>query len=299
MILYAKYSNVEGLSQSNPVVINGLKVGSVTDITNDADMKSILVSIELNQPLHIPDNSVALIIPNPLGNTKIEIKLGDSHTYLQHKDSITTQASKGIVDDVLKKVDPLLFEVKTAVKSLDSLIGNVNNLFDNHTRSNISSTIDHVNQLTYSLMEASKSIESLMNKKTGSIVKSIDHLESITGNLSKNNKKINDILQNLDVTTQQLSNVNLASTLQMLDSIVYSLHESISKKEGSVGLLLNDPTLYKNLSATSNKLNTLLDDVRLHPKRYISVSVFGKKEKVKPIASPLPDTLNAPYINKP
>jgi phospholipid/cholesterol/gamma-HCH transport system substrate-binding protein len=72
----------------------------------------------------------------------------------------------------------------------------------------------------------------------------------------------------------------------------------LNSKESSLGLLFNDPTLYKNLSSTSNKINVLLDDIRVHPSRYISISVFGKKEKQSPLNVALPDTSNAPYNNK-
>ena len=69
-----------------------------------------------------------------------------------------------------------------------------------------------------------------------------------------------------------------------------------NSKDGTIGLLLNDPTLYKNLTSTSNKINILLDDLRVHPKRYVSLSLFGKKSNETPLSEPLPDTINAPYL---
>ena len=95
--------------------------------------------------------------------------------------------------------------------------------------------------------------------------------------------------------------MDLQKTLVTLDSTINSLKNTITKinsTDGTVGMLLNDPTLYRNLTATSNKINVLLDDVRMHPKRYISISMFGKKDKEKPLSVPLPDTVSAPYINK-
>ena len=299
MILYAKYNNVEGLTNSNPVMINGLKIGSVKDITNDMDMKSLLVTIELNQKINIPNNSIALIIPNPLGNTKIEIKLGDSPIYLKNKDSLITKASKGLLDNVLQNVDPLLFEVKNSVKSLDSLIGNINTIFDNHTKDNISATVDNLNKLSASLLISSSSIEKILNNQTGSVAKTINNIESVTSNLSRNNNKINSLISNLDKSAYNFSALDLQSTLHTIDSTIKTLQLAFSNtngKGGSLGLFLNDPALYRNLTATSNKLNLLLDDVRVHPKRYISVSVFGKSNKEKSLKIPLPDSVNAPYL---
>jgi phospholipid/cholesterol/gamma-HCH transport system substrate-binding protein len=86
-----------------------------------------------------------------------------------------------------------------------------------------------------------------------------------------------------------------------LNDAVASLKSTLEKAndtKGSLGLLLNDPALYKNLSATSNKINVLLDDVRTNPRRYVNVSVFGKKNKTQPLQVPMPDTLNAPYLKK-
>jgi phospholipid/cholesterol/gamma-HCH transport system substrate-binding protein len=118
--------------------------------------------------------------------------------------------------------------------------------------------------------------------------------------LVSNNNKLNSTIDNLQTTSKNLSNLDLKSTLFKLDSSISGLKTTIGKinsKDGSLGLLLNDPTLYNNLSSTSNKINVLIDDLRLHPKRYVSFSVFGKADKKQnPLNTPLPDTLNAPYL---
>lgn len=301
MTLFARYNNVNGLTASNPVVINGLQVGMIRAISNDKDMKELLVTIELNQQLNIPKNSVALIIPNPLGNNKLEIKLGDDNALLKNNDTIATQVSKGIVDDVLQKVDPLLFEVKKAVSTLDTLLKSANTIFDKTAKNNIAEILTHLNQLSTSLTSSGLALEKMMEAQTGSVTKSMNNIESFTENLSKNNKSINRIITNLDKTSEKLSSVELQQTIVSIDSILSNLKTTVDKlnnDKGSLGLLINDPTLYKNITSTSNKLNILLDDIRVHPKRYVSVSMFGKKEKESPIEQPLPDTLNAPYLKK-
>jgi phospholipid/cholesterol/gamma-HCH transport system substrate-binding protein len=98
-----------------------------------------------------------------------------------------------------------------------------------------------------------------------------------------------------------LSQLEIQNTLQTLDSTILFLNKTIEKinsKEGTLGLLVNDKVLYNNLTASTNKINILLDDIRTHPKRYVSISVFGKKEKESPLLRALPDTLDAPYILK-
>ncbi len=294
MTIYAKYSNIQGLTTSNPVIINGLQVGIVSDISNDKNLKEILVVISIQKDINIPSNSLASITPNPLTVTKMEIKLGDNNTYLKNGDTVLTSTSEGFLEGMINsKVDPILSAVNKSVHSIDSLLNNVNSLFDNNNKKNISSSLENLNNATASL-------QMLLDKK-GPLTNTLTNAEKFTGNLNANNKKIDSILNSLNTTATHLSELDLEKTLTSLQLTINSLKQTVEKlnsKEGSVGLLMNDPSLYKNLNATANKINVLLDDIRVHPKRYVSVSMFGKKEKEAPLQTPLPDTLNAPYINK-
>ena len=294
MTIYAKYTNIQGLTASNPVMINGLQVGTVSDISNDKNMKEILVVISIHKDINIPSNSIASISPNPLTITKIEIKLGDNNTYLKNGDTILTTPSDGFIEGMINsKVDPILNSVNKAIHSIDSLLNNVNSLFDNNNKKNISTSLENLNNATASL-------QMLLDKK-GPLTNTLTNAEKFTSNLNANNKKIDSILNSLNKTATNLSELDLEKTLTSLQLTINSLKQTVEKlnsKEGSVGLLLNDPSLYKNLNATANKINVLLDDIRVHPKRYVSVSMFGKKEKEAPLQSPLPDTSNAPYLNK-
>ncbi|RZM12495.1 MAG: MCE family protein [Pedobacter sp.] len=138
--LFGKYGNVQGLQNSNPVVINGLQVGTVYRISTDKDMRQIIVELNITKDINIPENSIAIIKPNPVGTTSIEIKLGDAVKNLATKDTIFTEANAGIFNDILKKVDPVLYEVRKAVTSLDSLMGNINSVIDPRAKNNIGAT---------------------------------------------------------------------------------------------------------------------------------------------------------------
>jgi phospholipid/cholesterol/gamma-HCH transport system substrate-binding protein len=127
----------------------------------------------------------------------------------------------------------------------------------------------------------------------------LDNVSSFTGGLKDNNEKINHVMSNLDATTTTLSKLDLEKTLDSLDITINTLKRVVTKIDsdttGTLGKLINNDHLYNNLTSTSNKLNLLLDDVRVHPKRYISISVFGKKDKQAPLMVPLADTVNSPY----
>jgi phospholipid/cholesterol/gamma-HCH transport system substrate-binding protein len=299
--LFAKYTNVQGLQPSNPVVINGLQVGTVYSINTDKNMKEILVNMNLTKDVNIPVNSVAIIKPSLLGTTSVEITLGDAKTYIPLNDTIATHASSGIFTDVLSKVDPVLYQVTKAVTSIDSILMKVNQVLDPNAKNNIAGTLANLNKTTENLIGASKSLDILLNTQTGALASTLNNLNSFTANLDKNSGKINNVMTNLDKTATNLSNLDLQKTLNTLNSTIGDLKSAIGKfdkKDGTLGLLLNDTKLYENLRATSNKLNLLIDDLRTNPKRYVNISVFGRKNSSPALTVPLPDTINAPYLPK-
>lgn len=299
--LYAKYTNVQGLANSNPVMINGLQVGTVFSITTDKNMKEILVNMNITKDVNIPVNSVAIIKPSLLSTTSIEIKLGDANSYIPKNGTINTELSAGIFTEAMEKVNPILAKVSKAVGSIDSVLGNVNRVIDPDAKNNIQSTLQHLNLITANLIESSASLNTLLNAQTGALAKTMNNLTTFTDNLNKNNDKINSSIANLDKTTSNLAKLDLEKTLNILNGTITDLKATINKfntNTGTLGLLMNDARLYNNLAATGNKLNLLIDDIRTNPKRYISFSVFGKKTKGSDLTVPLPDTLNAPYIKQ-
>jgi len=296
--LYGVYGNVQGLQNSNPIVINGLQVGTVYKISTDKDMRRIMVELNITKDINIPRNSIALIRPNPIGTTSIEIKLGDDAANLKNRDTIYTEANAGIFNDILKKVDPVLYEVRKAVSSLDSLVVNINGVIDPRAKNNIGATLENLNKISASMVYSTASLQSLLNQQTGSLARTLDNLSKVTGNLAENNPKINNVMTNLDKTSSRLAELNFKQTLDTLDATIQSLKSMVGKfnnNSGSLGMLLNDTKLYNNLASTGNKLNLLLDDIRVNPKRYVNISVFGRKNSSGPIQVPLPDTLNSPY----
>lgn len=297
--IIAKFGNVQGLANSNPVMVNGLQVGTVYDISPTKDMRQILATLTITKDINIPDNSIAMIKPNPLGTTTLEIKLGDSHTFLKNKDSIITEANAGIFNDILKKIDPALYQITNAVGSIDSFLKNLNGIVDPRAKNNIGATLENLNKVTASLALSAASLEILLNTQSGTLAKTLNNLSSVTGNLAANNDKIASVLTNLDKTATNLSQLDLKRTLDSLDATINNLKSLVGKfntNDGTIGLLLNDPSLYKNLASTANKLNLLIDDIRVNPKRYVNISILGKKNTSSPLSLPLPDTMNSPYI---
>lgn len=274
--LYATFASVSGLANSSPVIINGLQIGTVESmVEKDANLDSIIVTINLDKEVNIPVNSVALINKDLLGASSLGIILGSAGTYVHNGDYLSTKVMPGLLDDVKATLSPAIANVNNTLKSLDSLIEAVGSIVDPALKASLHRVVSN-------LAVSSGSLQILLNAETGMLAKTLGNMNGITSNLAKQNETINKTISNLETVSGKLAAVDLDSTMRNLNNSVTRLNTIIAKadsKEGSLGLLLNDKALYQNLENTTNSMNILLDDLRVHPKRYVSISVFGKKEK--------------------
>lgn len=274
--LYATFASVSGLANSSPVIINGLQIGTVeTMVEKDANLDSIIVTINLDKEVNIPVNSVALINKDLLGTSSLGIVMGSAKEYVSNGDHITTKVTPGLLDDVKATLSPAINNVNNTLMSLDSLVKVMGSIIDPAMKENLRLVVKN-------LATSSASLQGLLNEETGMLAKTLGNMNGITGNLSKQNENINKTISNLETATGKLAAVDLDSTIRNLNSSVSKLNGIIAKadsKEGSLGLLLNDKALYQNLENTTSSLNILLDDLRVHPKRYVNISIFGKKDK--------------------
>jgi phospholipid/cholesterol/gamma-HCH transport system substrate-binding protein len=285
--IFAVFPKVDGLSTSDAVKINGLQVGNVTEMQEmDANVSRVAVGFHLSKDVNIPDDSYAVINSSPLGSTTVTIIRGASAKMIGNGDTIGTRFSGGLLDDLKGTLTPTLDNVNGTLKSLDSLVEQAGVVLDPKTKANLQATVAN-------LSNASHSLNTLMDTKHGALATTLGNVSSFTGNLRKNNDSINRIIANMDALSTKLAALDLEKTLSKIQATVDNLNQTlarINKGEGTAGMLINDPKLYTNLSSATNSLNVLLQDLRLHPKRYINVSVFGKKDKSEPLMQAMPDT---------
>ncbi|MCO6496168.1 MAG: MCE family protein [Chitinophagaceae bacterium] len=292
VLMHANFSDVLGLTNSNPVIMNGVQVGKVVDIDGGKDMKQITVTFAFTKSLNIADNSIAVINPNLLGSPSLEIRQGDSPTFLKDGAFLEAQEGSGALDEAMKIINPVLYEVKNAVQSLDSVFRIVNTVFDAEAKRSIKNTLENLDSVSRTFKSSARSLEFMLDKNNGVIYNSLNNINSITGNLSNQNEKIDSIIGQVNTTTARLAAVDLEKTLDTLNMAISEFRkgaEAINSKSGSLGLLLNDKALYNNLESTTHKLNILLDDIRVNPRRYLNISVFGKKDKKDFLTAPLID----------
>lgn len=281
--IYAVFSDLGSLDKSNSVKINGLTVGNVfTFKERDKDISAIIVEIHLTRDINIPKNSVAFIETGIIGGSIITIERGDSKEYLKDGEHVDTREDLGLLGSVQSQVAPALNSVKTTLDTLRKVLSNVNKIFDTETKGNIQDVISN-------LQQASAAMNAIISNEKGPLKSSLNNFNSISSNLKKNNDSITAIISNAKKITSTLSKLELQPTVDKLDNAILEFKTTLSKlnsTDGTLGLLMNDKELYKKLNTTVISAETLLDDLRIHPKRYVNISIFGKKDKTGPLYSP-------------
>ncbi len=287
--IYAVFNDLGSLSKSNEVKINGYVIGSVYEIkAKDKDMSGIVASISLTQDVNIPVDSKALISAPLVGASFIVIEKGSSTEYLQNGDTLTTRVDVGILDDVKAQLTPTLTKVRSSLDTLNSVLDNVNKLLSSGNRNNIEQTLANLNQ-------ASNALNGFLDNQTGVLAKTLNNAQEITESLKKNTDDINATIGNAKKVSEKLAALDLQSAIDNLNGTITQFKGIIAKfdnKDGTLGALLNDRTLYNNLKNATLSMEILLDDLRTHPKRYVNLSIFGRKDKGGALTSPLPkDTI--------
>lgn len=284
--IYTVFKRVDGLGVSNGVLVNGLQIGTVYKMKElNANLDSVVVTINLTKNINIPVNSTASISKDLLGSSTLDIQLGNSATLVQNGDTLRSAARPGMLDDIKTSLNPAINSVTATLNSLDSLIQVIGTYFNPTTKYNFQKIVEN-------MTATSASLEALVNAQNSALAKSLNHVESITANLANNNEHITHTLENMDRTTMHLANAKIEETVNSLQSTANSLSDMMKKvnsKDGTLGALIHDRTLYDHLNSTAYKVNILLDDLRTHPKRYVNISVFGKKNSSAPLTAPLID----------
>jgi len=294
LLLYAEYENVDQLGSSSPIFVSGFQVGSVRDIyLNPKNLKTVIVEMDINADLPIPKNTIAEVVTSSfLGEKAIKLQFdgpcGDSNPCAESGDYIQGEV-KGMLASMIGEPE----EIKNYV---DIITEGLNNLLDT-VGQEASAEIANVRQTLDNLRATSEELNRLVAVRANRILQDV---EVITSTVSSKGQEIESIIANMDTLTNELAQLRLAqqvdktfantnaavdnlnATLSSADSTVKILNgvlAAVQNGEGTLGRLVQDEELYSNLERTTKNLDLLLQDFRLNPKRYVNVSVFGKKDK--------------------
>ena len=197
--------------------------------------------------------------------------------------------------DFVNTLSPLGEKTKNAITSLDKVLNNINTVLDDRNKQNLAQVLENLAATTKSLNSSMANIETMLQKQNGSVSQSFDNLNAFTKNLNNNNEKLNNIITNLDSVSKSVKDADLTKTIKTIQLAVASLNISLQKLNSGTGTaskLMNDSSFYQDLQGTLKSINTLVDDIKVHPKRYINVSVFGKKDKSAPLEKPIADSVH-------
>jgi phospholipid/cholesterol/gamma-HCH transport system substrate-binding protein len=286
----AEYDNVQGITASSFVQLQGFNIGSVSKVMLSKEHPGkIMVEMNVDKSIVLPQDSKALIVSLDLLGTKaIAIQKGTSSTLLKDGDKLAGSIELGTIESLGADAGPMIDNAKMTLASLDTTIRSINSILDVNTQQNLKNTIANLN----STMSDFKQFSNSLNAQSAKINSLITNLNSFASNLDKNNSTINKVLANTELTTQNLSKVNFESTVGELKTTLQDLQvtlEKVNNGKGSIAMLMNDDKLYKNLKNTLATANNLLYDINARPSRYIHVSFFGKKNKNEAPSQPAPN----------
>lgn len=276
--LYVEYDNVEELSQSAPVTINGLVVGKVNKITINENTGRLLVELQLKTDFPISKTSKASLYSSGLiGGKQIAIipNLADK-TLIEDGETLPSDVKLGLTESLGGKIEPITQKLDKMLLNIDNLVTGLNNVLDQKTQQDLKKTLAELSQTMEQFHRASGSLNTILDTNKGQINGVVTNFNKMSSNFNK----ISDSLNKADLGKTVR---NLNQTLAKVDGIMANLNSG----KGTAGKLLNDDALYNNLSKTSKELELLLQDVRLYPTRYVNVSLFGKKNK--PYVAPAED----------
>jgi phospholipid/cholesterol/gamma-HCH transport system substrate-binding protein len=278
---YVEYDNVEGLAASAPVTLNGLNIGKVSSITLDENTGKLLVELQLKTDFPISKSSTASIYePGFIGGKQIAI-------YPNFKDKtpaidgqkLQGNTKLGLTASLGEKLVPVQEKLEKLMANADVLISGINNVLDKKGQEDLKNSLSELSKTIEQFHKASGSLNTILDDNKGQIKGVVSNFNKISGDFSK----ISDSLNKADLGKTVK---NLQKTLANTDKIMADLQAG----KGTMGKMLNDEALYKNLEKTTKEMELLLQDVRLYPTRYVNVSLFGKKNK--PYVEPVKDTVS-------
>lgn len=263
------YTKVDGLSPSNPVTLNGYKIGKVQKINfNPNDTKELIVDVVIENDVKFSKTSKAELYETGLigGKAIAIIPDYDNNVIAKSGDYLIGVVKPGLTDLVNQIMPQIQLQLEAVMKKAEIVLSNVNSLFDEETKESLKSSIDEFGNLTNSLSETSANINDFIKDNSPNLTTTID-------NLNETSLKIKDISSSMSEVDLNLILTNLDSTISNLNKITHKLNQG----EGTIGKLLYDDVLFKNLDDATKNLEELIEDIKLNPKRYVHFSIFGKK----------------------
>ncbi|MBP3213773.1 MAG: MCE family protein [Bacteroidaceae bacterium] len=262
---FVEIANVQGMPTASDVRANGLKIGTVKAINFNSDRQNLTVEITINPNFKIPQGTSVYMTKEMLGSAMMNLRLGPDPTdVLQPGDTIKGSP----MVDLMTEAGNLLPKVESMLTKVDSILGAVNTIANNPA---IETSLDNMAAVSSDLRVTTQRINGLLSKDVPQLM-----------------AKTNVICTNLETTTNAISEIDVAgmarkadATLSGVQEMTFKINTAMNSKDNSLGMLMNDNSIALHVDSTLQNSSRLLEDLRLHPKRYVHFSLFGRKDKEK------------------
>ena len=270
---YAVYENIGGLQVGSPVLVNGYKVGMVSNIDLLTEQnQNLLVTISLDKEFDMAKNTVCKIVNQDLMGTKgIALILGDTDELVRGGDTLISGIEGTLQDEVNAQILPLKNKAEELIGSIDSVMMIVTAVLNKDTRDNLRNSLSSLDKTFELMSQTMVRVDSMVDINDDRIAKVVKNLESITSNLESSNGEIKTILTNFATLSDSLVKADIATVLQNVSDIT----TKINNGEGSIGLFLKDDKIYANFEKSTRELASLLEDIKKNPSRYVNFSIIG------------------------
>ena len=274
---YAVYSSVDGLSVSKPVLVNGFQIGRISKMKLEPDGRTV-VELSVDRQYKVPSNTLAkLVSTDLLGDKAVVFVYGNSNLPAQDKDTLRAD----IQGSLAESLQPIQMKAERLISKLDSSLAAINKILNPNFQKNVDRSFASIANSLQTLEGTTKKIDDLVSTQSTHINSIMSNTETVTSNLKTSSANLNGITSNFEKVSQDVANSNIKQTLDNANKAMADLQATISKintNNGTLGMLLNDKQVYDNLQNATNNLNSLFIDIKAHPKKYVSFSVFGGKK---------------------
>ena len=269
-VYYASYDQVNGVESASPIMMRGVKIGTVTGISFDPQRSdNVVLQFTIRRQFRIPTDSEAKIFSNGLmGGKAIEIIYGQADTYLEKGDTLRSIRERDLMDVAGSELDFFKQELSRVVNDLSRTLGNVNRLLEANA-ANVDGTMQHLNDLSGDMAEIVRTEKLHMQQ-------AVEGLARFSTALGECAPQIDSVVGNLNRISGELADADFAGRLSEAVSRVNALLAEAQTGEGTLGKLIGDPALYDSLTVASGNLASLLADLERYPGRYVHFSLFGR-----------------------
>lgn len=285
--LYAVYPDVGGLVEANPVMINGYRVGQVTDINfmPDKTGRVIVTFFVKSGSLKLPNNSIARIISSDiLGSKAIELSLGNSEVNASSGDTLVAEVQATLSEQVDAQVRPLKEKAEKLIGSIDSVMIVVQAVLDKGTRDNLTKSFVSIRNSIATFEKTAIRLDNMVAEEKEKLSRIFTHLEHITKTFAENKKEMDMVIKNFSSISDSIAKANITATINNTNETlarIAGILEKVERGEGSLGKLVNSDSLHDALVAATKELDAMFEDIQENPGSYVHLSVFKKEKGLK------------------